>query len=164
MYASRRQRADIGVCRKKDGDPNKKKGAALHRSSFFFGSSSRLPFSTLHLPRAPARCLPAIQRASTSTPVAITDADSDAGPVLPADSNAALQASISDFLPPYTAHQFIYDCDQELEKAGIIQDSFVLCRIFRKSGSGPKNGEQYGALFVDEDELVMVPKQELICG
>ncbi|KAL4576807.1 hypothetical protein LXL04_012907 [Taraxacum kok-saghyz] len=55
--------------------------------------------------------------------------------------------------------------DQELEKAGIIQDSFVLCRIFRKSGSGPKNGEQYGAPFVDEewedeDELVMVPKQE----
>lgn len=54
--------------------------------------------------------------------------------------------------------------DQELEKAGIIQDSFVLCRIFRKSGSGPKNGEQYGAPFVEEewedDELVMVPKQE----
>lgn len=54
--------------------------------------------------------------------------------------------------------------DQELEKAGIVQDSFVLCRIFRKSGSGPKNGEQYGAPFVEEewedDELVMVPKQE----
>ncbi|KAL4555288.1 hypothetical protein LXL04_037903 [Taraxacum kok-saghyz] len=36
-------------------------------------------------------------------PVAITDADSDAGPALPADSNATLQASISDFslrLPP----------------------------------------------------------------
>ena len=44
------------------------------------------------------------------------------------------------------------------------QDAFVLCRIFRKSGSGPKNGEQYGAPFVEEewedDELVMVPKQE----
>ncbi|XP_076946996.1 NAC domain-containing protein 53-like [Bidens hawaiensis] len=54
--------------------------------------------------------------------------------------------------------------DQELEKAGIVQDGFVLCRIFRKSGSGPKNGEQYGAPFVDEewedDELAMVPKQE----
>ncbi|KAI3799667.1 hypothetical protein L1987_34966 [Smallanthus sonchifolius] len=54
--------------------------------------------------------------------------------------------------------------DQELEKAGIFQDAFVLCRIFRKSGSGPKNGEQYGAPFVEEewedDELVMVPKQE----
>ncbi|KAI7753043.1 hypothetical protein M8C21_016798, partial [Ambrosia artemisiifolia] len=36
--------------------------------------------------------------------------------------------------------------------------------IFRKSGSGPKNGEQYGAPFVDEewedDELTMVPKQD----
>ncbi|KAI3793486.1 hypothetical protein L1987_36105 [Smallanthus sonchifolius] len=54
--------------------------------------------------------------------------------------------------------------DQELEKAGIVQDAYVLCRIFRKSGSGPKNGEQYGAPFVEEewedDELVMVPKQE----
>ncbi|KAJ0470368.1 putative transcription factor NAM family [Helianthus annuus] len=54
--------------------------------------------------------------------------------------------------------------DQDLEKAGISQDAFVLCRIFRKSGSGPKNGEQYGAPFVEEewedDELVMVPKQE----
>ncbi|KAF5799007.1 putative transcription factor NAM family [Helianthus annuus] len=56
--------------------------------------------------------------------------------------------------------------DQELEKAGIFQDSFVLCRIFRKSGSGPKNGEQYGAPFVDEewddDELTMVPKQDFV--
>lgn len=54
--------------------------------------------------------------------------------------------------------------DEELEKAGILQDAFVLCRIFRKSGSGPKNGEQYGAPFVEEewedDELAMVPKQE----
>lgn len=54
--------------------------------------------------------------------------------------------------------------DEELEKAGIVQDSFVLCRIFRKSGSGPKNGEQYGAPFIEEewedDELAMVPKEE----
>ncbi|KAM0068817.1 putative transcription factor NAM family [Helianthus debilis subsp. tardiflorus] len=56
--------------------------------------------------------------------------------------------------------------DQELKTAGIVQDSFVLCRIFRKSGSGPKNGEQYGAPFVDEewddDELTMVPKQDFV--
>ncbi|WOG87977.1 hypothetical protein DCAR_0207210 [Daucus carota subsp. sativus] len=54
--------------------------------------------------------------------------------------------------------------DEELEKAGILQDAFVLCRVFRKSGSGPKNGEKYGAPFVeeewDDDELVMVPKDE----
>lgn len=30
------------------------------------------------------------------------------------------------------------------------QDAFVLGRIFKKSGPGPKNGEQYGAVFVEE--------------
>ncbi|XP_020548879.1 NAC domain-containing protein 78 isoform X2 [Sesamum indicum] len=54
--------------------------------------------------------------------------------------------------------------DLELEKAGIVQDAFVLCRVFQKSGSGPKNGEQYGAPFVeeewDDDELELVPKEE----
>ncbi|KAJ9553718.1 hypothetical protein OSB04_017763 [Centaurea solstitialis] len=54
--------------------------------------------------------------------------------------------------------------DQELQNAGHVQDAFVLCRIFHKSGAGPKNGEKYGAPFVEEewedDELVMVPKQE----
>lgn len=46
----------------------------------------------------------------------------------------------------------------------VEKDAFVLCRIFQKSGSGPKNGEQYGAPFVEEewenDELVMVPGGE----
>lgn len=45
------------------------------------------------------------------------------------------------------------------------QDAFVLCRIFHKSGSGPKNGEKYGAPFIEEewedDETVFVPKQEV---
>ncbi|KAJ0764100.1 putative transcription factor NAM family [Helianthus annuus] len=54
--------------------------------------------------------------------------------------------------------------DQELEKAGILQDAFVLCRIFQKSGSGPKNGEKYGAPFIEEewedDEAIFVPKQD----
>lgn len=44
------------------------------------------------------------------------------------------------------------------------QDAFVLCRIFQKSGSGPKNGEKYGAPFIEEewedDESIFVPKQE----
>ncbi|KAK4404019.1 NAC domain-containing protein 53 [Sesamum angolense] len=43
-----------------------------------------------------------------------------------------------------------------------IMDAFVLCRVFQKSGSGSKNGEQYGAPFVEEDwdvddELELVP-------
>nr|QTJ02281.1 ANAC type transcription factor [Catharanthus roseus] len=54
--------------------------------------------------------------------------------------------------------------DEELGKAGISQDAFVLCRVFQKSGSGPKNGEQYGAPFVEEeweeDELEILPKDE----
>ncbi|XP_077253192.1 NAC domain-containing protein 78-like isoform X2 [Tasmannia lanceolata] len=52
--------------------------------------------------------------------------------------------------------------DEELGQAGIPQDAFVLCRIFQKSGSGPKNGEQYGAPFVEEewDDEVLVPKQD----
>ena len=32
-----------------------------------------------------------------------------------------------------------------------MKDAFVLCRIFQKSGTGPKNGEQYGAPFVEEE-------------
>ncbi|KAF2301675.1 hypothetical protein GH714_028612 [Hevea brasiliensis] len=57
--------------------------------------------------------------------------------------------------------------DEDLEKAGVVQDAFVLCRIFQKSGTGPKNGEQYGAPFVeeewDDDEVVVVlPGEEMV--
>ncbi|EEF29758.1 conserved hypothetical protein [Ricinus communis] len=57
--------------------------------------------------------------------------------------------------------------DEDLEKAGIVQDAFVLCRIFQKSGTGPKNGEQYGAPFVEEewdndDEVVLLPGEEMV--
>lgn len=40
--------------------------------------------------------------------------------------------------------------------------TFVLCRIFQKSGPGPKNGEQYGAPFIEEewDDDVVIPKKE----
>lgn len=48
----------------------------------------------------------------------------------------------------------------------VEKDAFVLCRIFQKSGTGPKNGEQYGAPFVeeewDDDEEVMVPGEVLV--
>lgn len=44
------------------------------------------------------------------------------------------------------------------------KDALVLCRVFQKSGAGPKNGEKYGAPFVEEewedDELEIVPKEE----
>ncbi|XP_042015640.1 NAC domain-containing protein 53-like isoform X3 [Salvia splendens] len=52
----------------------------------------------------------------------------------------------------------------ESETAKVAKDSFVVCRIFKKSGSGPKNGEQYGAPFVeeewDDDEFELVPQDE----
>ncbi|KAF2552009.1 hypothetical protein F2Q68_00035305 [Brassica cretica] len=45
----------------------------------------------------------------------------------------------------YTLHK------EELEKCGDVKDNFVLYKIFKKSGSGPKNGEHYGAPFVEEE-------------
>ncbi|XP_021818817.1 NAC domain-containing protein 53 isoform X1 [Prunus avium] len=52
--------------------------------------------------------------------------------------------------------------NEELEKSGIQQkDPYVLCRIFQKSGTGPKNGEQYGAPIAeeewDDDDVTCVP-------
>ncbi|KAJ8773812.1 hypothetical protein K2173_008275 [Erythroxylum novogranatense] len=45
------------------------------------------------------------------------------------------------------------------------QDAFVLCRILQKSGTGPKNGEQYGAPFIkeewDDDELIALSDEEM---
>jgi len=41
--------------------------------------------------------------------------------------------------------------DENLVKKGFAVEAFVLCRIFQKSGSGPKNGEQYGAPLVEEE-------------
>lgn len=34
----------------------------------------------------------------------------------------------------------------EMEK-----DAYVVCRIFQKSGAGPRNGAQYGAPFIEEE-------------
>ncbi|KAK4369791.1 hypothetical protein RND71_009266 [Anisodus tanguticus] len=36
-------------------------------------------------------------------------------------------------------------------KGNATQDSYVLCKVFQKSGPGPKNGAQYGAPFKEED-------------
>ncbi|XP_038989520.1 NAC domain-containing protein 82-like isoform X2 [Phoenix dactylifera] len=41
--------------------------------------------------------------------------------------------------------------DNELLNAGYSLDAYVLCKIFQKSGPGPKIGEQYGAPFNEED-------------
>ncbi|KAJ4911620.1 NAC domain-containing protein 78 [Raphanus sativus] len=56
--------------------------------------------------------------------------------------------------------------DDELKKTGAPQDAFVLCRIFQKSGTGPKNGEQYGAPYLEEeweeDTMTFVPQQDAL--
>lgn len=53
--------------------------------------------------------------------------------------------------------------DEELIQAGVIQDAYVLCRIFQKSGLGPPNGDRY-APFIDEewddDTVLVVPGGE----
>ncbi|PKU70868.1 NAC domain-containing protein 78 [Dendrobium catenatum] len=41
--------------------------------------------------------------------------------------------------------------DENLTRAGIPQDGYVVCRIFQKSGPGPQNGAQYGAPFMEEE-------------
>ncbi|XP_071687636.1 NAC domain-containing protein 78-like [Rutidosis leptorrhynchoides] len=55
--------------------------------------------------------------------------------------------------------------DHELQNSGVVQNTFVLCRICQKCGSGPMNGEKYGAPFIDEewedDETVFVPEHEV---
>ncbi|XP_052196557.1 NAC domain-containing protein 82-like isoform X2 [Diospyros lotus] len=40
---------------------------------------------------------------------------------------------------------------KELADAGVVQDAYVLCKVFQKNGRGPQNGAQYGAPFNEED-------------
>lgn len=41
--------------------------------------------------------------------------------------------------------------EQNLADRGFVQDSYVLCMLFKKEGLGPRNGAQYGAPFREED-------------
>eukprot|EP00268_Persea_americana_P043478 TRINITY_DN4370_c1_g1_i1.p1 TRINITY_DN4370_c1_g1~~TRINITY_DN4370_c1_g1_i1.p1 ORF type:complete len:486 (-),score=118.54 TRINITY_DN4370_c1_g1_i1:223-1680(-) len=52
--------------------------------------------------------------------------------------------------------------DSELVEAGVLQDAYVVCKVFEKSGSGPKNEEQYGAPFIEEewDDDILSPQGE----
>ncbi|XBI42795.1 hypothetical protein VPH35_107646 [Triticum aestivum] len=42
--------------------------------------------------------------------------------------------------------------ESETTNAGIRLDDFVLCKVYQKSGPGPKIGEQYGAPLEEEEE------------
>ncbi|XP_042440939.1 NAC domain-containing protein 53-like [Zingiber officinale] len=50
----------------------------------------------------------------------------------------------------WVMHEYRLD-DAELAQSEVPQDSYVVCRVFQKSGAGPQNGAQYGAPFVEED-------------
>lgn len=41
--------------------------------------------------------------------------------------------------------------DKKLADDGVAQDRYVLYKVFKKNGPGPKNGAQYGAPFVEEE-------------
>eukprot|EP01018_Ginkgo_biloba_P028936 Gb_22607 [translate_table: standard] len=44
----------------------------------------------------------------------------------------------------WVMHEYRLD-EKECEGSSSLQDAYALCRVFKKSGPGPKNGEQYGA-------------------
>ncbi|KAK6938224.1 NAC domain [Dillenia turbinata] len=50
----------------------------------------------------------------------------------------------------WVMHEYTLDED-ELSRCPNVQDYYVLYKVYKKSGSGPKNGEQYGAPFREED-------------
>ncbi|XP_024977299.1 NAC domain-containing protein 17-like isoform X3 [Cynara cardunculus var. scolymus] len=50
----------------------------------------------------------------------------------------------------WVMHEYTVD-EEELKRCPFAQEHYVLYKIFKKSGPGPKNGEQYGAPFVEEE-------------
>lgn len=50
----------------------------------------------------------------------------------------------------WVMHEYTMD-EEELKKCQNAQDYYALYKVFKKSGSGPKNGEQYGAPFREEE-------------
>ncbi|GMH31615.1 hypothetical protein Nepgr_033459 [Nepenthes gracilis] len=50
----------------------------------------------------------------------------------------------------WVMHEYTLDED-ELKRCQNVLDYYALYKVFRKSGLGPKNGEQYGAPFREED-------------
>ncbi|KAL6953459.1 hypothetical protein U1Q18_037538 [Sarracenia purpurea var. burkii] len=50
----------------------------------------------------------------------------------------------------WVMHEYTLD-EEELKRCQTVQDYYALYKVFKKSGPGPKNGEQYGAPFREED-------------
>lgn len=50
----------------------------------------------------------------------------------------------------WVMHEYSME-EEELKRCKNVQEHYTLCKVFKKSGPGPKNGEQYGAPFVEEE-------------
>lgn len=50
----------------------------------------------------------------------------------------------------WVMHEYTLD-EEELKRCPSAQDYYVLYKVYKKSGPGPKNGEEYGAPFKEED-------------
>ncbi|KAL9446359.1 hypothetical protein AB3S75_014094 [Citrus x aurantiifolia] len=66
----------------------------------------------------------------------------------------------------WVMHEYTLD-EEELQRCQNIYDYYALYKVFKKSGPGPKNGEQYGAPFkeedwVDDEDLVDTKTVEVI--
>lgn len=55
-----------------------------------------------------------------------------------------------------------YRLDEEYEKNLKTVSCFVLCRIHKKNGLGPRNGDQYGAAVLGEDDETASPSEDII--
>ncbi|XP_068648441.1 NAC domain-containing protein 17-like [Aristolochia californica] len=51
----------------------------------------------------------------------------------------------------WVMHEYTMDDEELLHNCNTLQDAYALYKVYRKSGPGPKNGEQYGATFREED-------------
>lgn len=52
----------------------------------------------------------------------------------------------------WVMHEYTVD-EEELKRCQNVQEYYALYKVYKKSGPGPKNGEQYGAPFKEEDWL-----------
>ncbi|XP_010243336.1 PREDICTED: NAC domain-containing protein 17-like [Nelumbo nucifera] len=50
----------------------------------------------------------------------------------------------------WVMHEYTMD-EEELKRCSVVQDCYALYKVYKKSGPGPKNGEQYGAPFREEE-------------
>ncbi|CAH8346280.1 unnamed protein product [Eruca vesicaria subsp. sativa] len=62
--------------------------------------------------------------------------------------------------------------DKTLEQKNVPQDAYVICKLFKKNGLGPRHGSEYGAPYKDEDwsdeedrdSLVAIPDPGLVAS